>query len=315
MEGKTRAEAARRIREIVAAGACDLHLHTTASDGTTAPEALVDMVAANGLRAFSVTDHDTLAALPAIEAALVSIGPDAPLLIPGVELSVDYEIRPLRKIEVHLLGYFPLGGIEAVEVWLREQRQRRRERNRRMCDKLTALGMPVTLAELEAENERAADAGADTADAGAEAVVGRVQAANLLVRKGYATDRGDAFARFLGVGRPAYAPRERPTLAAAIDFLAAHGGLSVLAHPHVYKWTGEAAGLWGRTLPGVLHELAAVGLAGVEAFHGEATTAERAEVLSAGLAAGLLITAGSDFHGENKHAAMFTAETDFSQGL
>ncbi len=315
MDGKRRAIAVRRIREVVAAGACDLHLHTTASDGTTTPEVLVDEVIANGLRAFSVTDHDTLAALPAVEAALATKGPDAPILIPGVELSVDYEIRPGRKVEVHVLGYFPLGGIQAVQVWLQEQRQHRRARNRRMCEKLTALGMPITLAELEAEGAYLRDDPAGAALDPGESMVGRVQAANILVRKGYAADRNDAFARLLGVGRPAYAARVRPSLAAAIAFLAKHGGLSVLAHPHVYQWTGCASGLWGRTLSGVLHELAAAGLAGVEAFHGEASAAARAEVLAAGLAAGLLITAGSDYHGDNKRAAMFTAETDFSAGL
>lgn len=309
-------EALLRIRTIVAGGAFDLHLHTTASDGTTSPDELVRMVATGGLRAFSVTDHDTLAALPAIRAALASLaaaGGRVPLFVPGVELSVDYETVPGRMTEIHLLGYFPLGGIEAVEDWLRVQRVRRRERNRRMCAQLTALGMPVTLEELEAEGRPLPDA--DTGTDGGETVVGRVQAANLLVRKGFAESRRDAFERFLGPGRPGYAPRERPSLREAIDYLDMHGGIPVVAHPHVYKWTGEASGLYGRTLAEVLTELRGWGLAGVEAFHGEATVAARREVLAAGLAAGLLITAGSDFHGGNKHAAMYTAETDLSSGL
>jgi len=308
-------EAEQRIRRMVAEGACDLHLHTNASDGTTPPDVLVRMVAAGGLRAFSVTDHDTIAALPVVRAELEEIGENAPQFVPGVELSVDYEVRPGRAIEVHLLGYFPLGGIEAVEDWLREMRGHRRERNRQMCSLLTRLGMPITLEELEAEGE-IPDAEEDPGDRpDGDIVVGRVQAANILVRKGFAQDRRDAFNRYLGPGRPGYAPRERPGLRSAIEFLASHGGLPVLAHPHVYRWTGDAAGLEGHLLVDVLRKLHGWGLSGVEAFHGEATPEVRAEVLAAGLAAGLLITAGSDFHGGNKHAAMYTAETDFSAGL
>ena len=311
-------DAACRIRRIVAAGACDLHLHTTASDGTTSPGDLVRMVVASGLRAFSVTDHDTVAALPGIRDALSGLRAhpladepahpladepaDVPEFVPGVELSADFEVWPGHIVEIHLLGYFPLGGIEAVEGWLGEQRARRTERNQRMCAILTELGMPLSMEELEAEG---------TLDQEGGNVVGRVQAANILVRKGFAESRRDAFQRFLNPGRPGYARRDRPDLRESIGFLVLHGGVPVVAHPHVYHWTGDASGLGGRKLADVLVRLRDWGLAGVEAFHGEASEQARAEVRAAGLEAGLLLTAGSDFHGSNKHAAMYDRHAFF----
>ena len=310
--------ATERIRQVMAAGACDLHVHTTASDGTVTPDGLVRLVIGHRLRAFAVTDHDTVASVPGIRQALEGLAGTGkpvslPVFIPGVELSADYETTPARMAEIHLLGYFPLGGIEAVEAWLAGQRIRRRERNQRMCARLTALGMPITLEELEAEGTGPETENGEEGMSGS--VVGRVQTANILVRKGFAVNRRDAFERYLNPGRPGYAERDRLGLREAIGLLLSYGGVPVIAHPHVYGWTGAATGLQGRKLGDVLGQLKSWGLAGVEAFHGEAAESAMAEVAAAGQAAGLLLTGGSDFHGSNRHAALYDDRTDFSRYL
>jgi len=290
------------LEERLRQGAVDLHLHTHASDGADAPEVVVRTAASAGLRTISITDHDTLAGIaPALAAAetLAAAGGPVPEIIPGIELSVDDDR------EVHLLGYFPLGGHQRLDSFLQRQRSLRRDRNRKMAEVLLAMGMPVTLPDEGASPSP--DPGGSPGS-GHPPVVGRLHAAQEMVRHGYVPSIRDAFDRYLSPGRPAYVERERPSLAEGIRVILEAGGVPVLAHPGLYGWClGEP--LVGRDLVARLARYRDLGLVGVEACHGETSQEKNREILGAALTLGLLPTQGSDCHGVSKSVPMFRKDT------
>jgi hypothetical protein len=275
-----------KLRALLAEGPADLHLHSTASDGTRSPAEVAEAAVFAGLRTFALTDHDTLDGLPA---AAETVGRMTARLtnvrfVPGIELSIQ------EDRELHLLGYFTLGGQELLEPFLREQREMRRKRNHEMVEALQALGIDVTQAEFEAEGE---------------GVVGRLHAARILVRKRVVGSIREAFDRYLSFGRPAYVERPRPDAAAGCAAIRAAGGVPVLAHPALYGWLDDLKGMGGSDgndgvptyLLQRLEELRDKGLAGVESSHGEASSRQVKVLEATAHRLGLLTTRGSDFHG------------------
>lgn len=263
------------LAQIVRQGGCDLHMHTTASDGSDTAAELLVRIQTNQLRAFAITDHDNLSNLDLMRQLLIG---DSPQFIPGVEISVQ------EDRELHLLGYFPRGGHRNLEPFLSRQRATRNERNRQMIEQLQNLGYDITLAELTA-------AGQD--------VVGRLQAAILLKKRGYVQTVSEAFEHILGFGKPGYIERPRPNMAEAVWQIRKAGGVPVLAHPALYHWCSEQSVVAPRLLRR-LREYQRLGLQGVEAFHGESSAAACQEISAAACYLGLLQTCGSDDHGRNK---------------
>jgi 3',5'-nucleoside bisphosphate phosphatase len=272
------------LRGLLASGPVDLHLHSTASDGTRRPADVVEEAVSLGLRAFSLTDHDTLDGLPEAERAARHATRHLPgvRFLPGIELSIQEEC------ELHLLGYFPLGGQEALEPYLDRERERRRTRNVAMVEALNALGLPLSQEELDAEGE---------------GVIGRLHAARVLLRKGAVGSLHEAFDKYLATGRPGYVERERPDAEAGCAVIRAAGGVPVLAHPVLYGWLDDRTGGLSATLVHRLSELKEKGLGGVESHHGEALARQVATISAAARKVGLIATRGSDFHGETIHPA------------
>jgi predicted metal-dependent phosphoesterase TrpH/ADP-ribose pyrophosphatase YjhB (NUDIX family) len=269
------------IDEAVKRGGCDLHLHTQASDGADSAARVVQKVMENKLYCFSITDHDSIEGVQDVIKILHKlkyIGMLCPRFIPGVELSVQEER------ELHILGYFPFGGYEKMEEFIRTQRKRRNDRNVELCRLLTEHGMPITIDELRAEGG---------------AVVGRLHAANVLTRKGYLGSTKEAFNNWIGDGKPCYASRVKPSAKEAIESILAAGGVPVAAHPYLYEWTSGTKEV-SDTLLIRLSQLKSEGLLGVEAFHGEASFAQKIEIEAAAYTLDLICTAGSDYHGDNK---------------
>lgn len=274
-----------QIKHLMEQGGCDFHLHTTASDGSDTPDHMVKRVCRSGLKAFSITDHDNMDSIPKAQKALEILQQTKPeqtlpTFIPGVELSVDLEGQ-----EVHLLGYFMPECAHLLEPFLEEQRVLRRDRNRRLIQRLQDLGYAIDLESFKKTGDGA---------------IGRVQAALLLQEKGYVQSISDAFETLLGEGKPAYVPRSRPSLHQAIAEIHKAGGLAVLAHPALYGWCGGKSVVSDRLLSR-LSQAKAMDLDGVEAYHGETSTREQYEIEAAGTALELLLTAGSDDHGSNKN--------------
>ncbi|MDX2175395.1 MAG: PHP domain-containing protein [Candidatus Sumerlaeia bacterium] len=241
----------------------DLHTHSTASDGVDPPHRVAERAAAARLEAFALTDHDTTEGLAEAAARAREVGV---AFLPGIELTCYAAGR-----EVHLLGY----GVRADDTVLVAHCARikaaRLERARLIGERLAAAGAPLDM-----------DAVVASADGGN---VGRAHIAKALLDAGHVATWDEAFNRFLGEGKPANAPKPDVPPAEAMGLIHGAGGCVFVAHP--------ALGRQWDLLP----QFAALGLAGVEAFHPEhdATSQARAAVFA--LDRGLRISGGSDCHG------------------
>jgi predicted metal-dependent phosphoesterase TrpH len=242
----------------------DLHLHTTASDGTLAPRDLVAHAAAAGLRVISVTDHDTTAGLDEARGAAAA---RQLTFVPGIEITAVEADR-----DVHVLGYYIDPESAALGEFLRAQRADRLRRVREMCDRLNALGFDVR-ADLLTEATVPARS------------IGRPAIADALVRAGFASSRDDAFKRLLGAGSPAYVPRRGVSSADVVRIITDAGGIASLAHPAL-------AGI-----DDLIPTLAARGLAAIEARHSDHPPGVEARYRELAARLGLAVTGGSDFHG------------------
>jgi predicted metal-dependent phosphoesterase TrpH len=254
----------------------DLHTHTTASDGTLTPAELVRLALDRGLEVLAVTDHDTVAGVaPALEAAAGS----GLCVLPGVELSALHSGGGL-----HLLGYGFDPAAGGLDVRLRALTMGREERARAILRLLAELGVPLSW---------------DRVAALARGAVGRPHIARALVAAGYARDMSDAFARFIGEGRPAYLPSGRLSVAEAVSLVREAGGEVALAHPLLPAKPLDLA----RLLP----ELRDAGLTGIEVYHSEHDAAATARLRRLADSQGLWWTGGSDFHGPSKPDAQLGA--------
>jgi 3',5'-nucleoside bisphosphate phosphatase len=247
----------------------DLHTHTTASDGSLTPAALVDAARAAGLRVLAITDHDTTAGFDTV----TGTAPAGIELVPGIEISAVADGR-----DVHVLGYFIDPSSSTLRAFLERQRRDRVRRVEEMTRRLAALGCPIS-----------ADALLATAAGGRS--VGRPQIAAALVDAGYVQTRNEAFERFLEHGGPAYVPRHGATPEEVIAIVHAAGGLASLAHPGVTRRDDR------------IPALAAAGLDALEAHHSDHDPDAERRYRDLACELGLLVTGGSDFHGEGGHRA------------
>ncbi|MGE0713061.1 MAG: PHP domain-containing protein [Planctomycetota bacterium] len=244
----------------------DLHSHSVASDGLLSPSALVAAAGRAGVEALALTDHDTTAGLREAAAAAPAAGLQ---LVPGIELSVHHEGH-----ELHVLAYFAPARIDAWEAFQARRLAARWERLHAMIERLEALGAPIDRGALLAERE------------GAEGVPGRPHVARALVAAGHVPDLDQAFERFLANGRPAHVPTRGPSAAEALALVRDLPGLSVLAHP-----------IYGDLDP-LLEGLTELGLDGVEAYHFTHEPEVAAHYQRRARDLGLLVTGGSDYHGD-----------------
>jgi predicted metal-dependent phosphoesterase TrpH len=257
---------------------CDLHAHSSASDGALAPKALVDEAARRGVTTFALTDHDTTRGLAAAQARAAELGIE---LIPGIELSVS-EDQGRRQMHILGLGIDPAHP-ELVRVAADLDGQRVR-RVQAMVERLRELGIEIDAAQVR---ERAGDA-----------ALGRPHVARVLVASGVCRDADEAFARFLGRGRPAFVPRLGLCARDAIAAIHESGGVASLAHPNLSVGVDAPGGL-----EAFVDRVAGAGLDGLEVEHPSHTPAMRKRLRRMARAYGLLATGGSDFHGDRTQDA------------
>jgi predicted metal-dependent phosphoesterase TrpH len=251
----------------------DLHLHSSASDGTDPPERIPELGAAAGCRAVALTDHDTLSGLGAAARRAAEIGID---LVRGCEVSCAFP----GAATTHVLVYFVEGEEGPLQDELGRLRHDRVARNRRLAERLSELGVPATYEEA-------------VALAAGEESLGRPHFAQLLVAKGLAESVPDAFDRWLGSGRPAYLPKARVAPADIAAAAAGSGALCVLAHPLALE-------LAPADLDRAVGELAAAGFAGIEAHYASYGPEDRLALADLARHHDLVATGGSDYHGTIK---------------
>ena len=259
----------------------DLHSHSTHSDGTLDVATLAASMAREGVRVWSLTDHDTTSGW---EDAAEQANLHGMAFLPGVELTCVPALSPsadaAREGSWHLLAYFPtpMDALEVREIraWIAGLTEARGPRMSMMIERLATFGIHVDEAKVLAR---------------ADGAVGRPHLAAELLEMGVVETFQQAFDDWIGDGAPANVERPRPTLAEASARVHAAGGFCSLAHPVYYGVpTGE-----------VLDLLSSLGIEAVEAFHGGHTDAYRDEVWRAAVERGLSVTAGSDHHGPEHH--------------
>jgi hypothetical protein len=248
----------------------DLHSHTTASDGSLSPTELVLLAKRNGLTALAVTDHDTLDGLPEALAAAAHAGIE---LVPGIELDVAYP--PLRKF--HLLGLFVDPEDAGIRDRLRQLKANRASRNERMVERLGEIGVPVSMEDVAAES------------GGGQ--IGRPHVARALLKKGIVRTLQEAFDRYIADGAAAHVPKDKITLEEGIALIHGAGGVASMAHPLSY--TDDPA-----VLPEEFKRMRALGLDAAECLYSAHTADQSLWLIEAARAAGLLVTCGSDYHGD-----------------
>ena len=247
----------------------DLHCHSTFSDGSFEPEELVELAAQVGLSALALTDHDTTDGVPSFTAVCDKHGITA---VAGVEISVEFSPGTM-----HMLGYFVDLDNAQLQSDLRNVRDGRAIRNRKIFERLQELGMELDWDEIL---ELAGDAG----------VVGRPHFAQAMISRGYAADKSEVFNSWLAKGKPGYVDRIRLSPQDGIASIRAAGGVPVLAHPFSLK-------LNNKELKAVVAGLAGDGLQGIEVFYPMHKPDQLSFYLQLCKEFGLTATGGSDFHG------------------
>ena len=247
----------------------DLHIHTTASDGTASPAQVVRMAGELGLSAISVADHDTVSGCAEAMAEGQALGVE---VVPGVEFSSRYGRT------IHILGYFlntESPALTRVLDWIVAERD---QRNEKMAALMAADGIPVDYAEMKARFGP---------------VIGRPNFGQLLVTLGYAESVQDAFDRYIEKGQPYYLPRKMLSSERSVEVIREAGGVPVLAHPFQYRLEEPA-------LRQLIEHCMDHGLLGLECRYSLYDEQQSQYLLSLAREYSLAPTGGSDFHGSNK---------------
>ena len=250
---------------------CDLHTHSTASDGTDSPSQIVEYAVEIGLSAVALCDHDTIAGLCEF---LESAKDKDIMAVAGAEFSVDYNGN-----ELHLLGLFiPEESFGELSDLMSAEVERKKKQKRELIEKLNSAGYQVDI-------ERILEAFPD-------GLFNRVPIAKQLVEKGYVSSIEEAFNTLLSESGGFYNAGERITVWQMLDILHKVGAVPVLAHP--LKSVSEE--ILREFLPLAKEK----GLAGMECFYSEYDEETTQKAFSIADEFGLLYSGGSDYHGDNK---------------
>ncbi|MHB8945107.1 MAG: PHP domain-containing protein [Bacillota bacterium] len=246
--------------------AVDLHIHTTASDGTLSPTQAVEAALRAGLTGIAITDHDTVSGV----AEAVEVAGGRLRVVPGVEINTDAQVDG-RWREVHILGYLLDPASPALDRELQRLRVARYDRAQRIVERLAQLRLPISFAKVR--------------EFAGGSPLGRPHIAQAMVDAGLVGSVLEAFRLYLGLGRPAYVERYKLSPEEAVRLVHSSGGAAVLAHP----------GLVGDD--SIIAPLAAAGLDGLEARYPEHGRREARRYAAMARRYGLVVTGGSDAHG------------------
>ncbi len=251
----------------------DLHVHSTASDGTLTPTQLVELATKYKLKAFALTDHDTTAGIDEALKAAAELNPQLEV-IPGVELSTHAEGR-----DIHIVGLDIDKDSPAFQKHLKDFRNSREVRNKKMIQKLQEVHIDIS-------DEVLLDMFGDT-------VITRAHIAKYLHQKGYVRNIWEAFPRYIGDGAPCFVPRGKIAPRDAIRMIQEANGVAVLAHPLRYEFTSSE-------LEDFVSKLAGEELDAIEAIYSMNGPGDEQDMKLLAKRYDLKLSGGSDFHGMTK---------------
>ncbi len=244
----------------------DLHCHTTCSDGTVAPEEIIQLALDKNLQGLSITDHDTIQAYE--QAAPFAQAKGLPL-ISGVEFSTVHD-----QTSVHILAYSFSLTSPIIHNFCEQHHQRRLHRIHVILEKLRACGIPLSLEDLTLQTSPHS--------------FGRPHIAVALMKKGYVHTIQQAFQQYLGEGKPCFVPSEGFSIEETLELIHQANGLAVIAHPHLID------------KPKILKDLLSMKFDGIEGYYSRFPQTEHDRWIKIGAHRGWIITGGSDFHGTIK---------------
>lgn len=257
--------------------AIDLHTHTCKSDGSYTPTELVDYAIEKNLAAIAITDHDSIEGLNEALShakALKEKGLPTVEVVPGIEFSTKY-----GEQDVHVVGLYIAYDSPSFQKALENFVDSRTTRNEKMCQNLQGAGIDITYDKLRARYP--------------DSVITRAHYASYLLEEGYVKSRQDAFAQYLGDHTKYFVPREKVTPVQAVELILHAGGIPILAHPPLYHMGNDR-------LDALTASLKAAGLMGIETFYSTYTNQDIRDMRRLAVKYDLLLSGGSDFHGENK---------------
>ncbi len=262
----------------------DLHLHTTASDGTDSPAVLVERARERGISIISVTDHDTVEGIAEARASLTK----DMRLINGVELSSA--VFGDGGFRCHILGYGIDVDCDAIKHAIKEGMRKRREKLYARLDYIKS-GFGISFSDREIKELEALNS------------VSKLHIARLLIKHGHAESIGGAIDKYMGKR----APDDRIDAALATEAIIASGGIPVYAHPIGGEREERLSDTELFRRAEILHGM---GVMGLEAYYSRYTAADRAPILAAAKELSMLVSGGSDYHGENKTVPLGLLDAD-----
>ncbi|MCD4742456.1 MAG: ribonuclease III [Desulfobacteraceae bacterium] len=252
----------------------DLHIHSTASDGSFSPSEILNLCLDAGIKAIALTDHDSIDGVKEV----MKIGVPWPLeFITGVEISCEPLSNFPDNSSFHILGYgFDLGNKEMNSI-LEKLQIARSDRNPLIIQKLNDLGFDISLEEIE--------------EISGDAQIGRPHIAQSMIERNFVASFDEAFDKYLNKGKKAYVDKYKVTCKEAIEAIHNAGGISVLAHPGLIKDSKNYS------IEKLIKDLKKFGLGGIEAYYTSHTHEQTTNFITLAEEQGLIITGGSDFHG------------------
>jgi predicted metal-dependent phosphoesterase TrpH len=252
----------------------DLHLHSTASDGTLTPSEILTVALELNLGAIAITDHDTIDGSK--EAQCAGIPPSVKFLS-GVEISASPPPSVDCSGSLHILGYGINLDDPDLNATLRVLQRARKNRNPRIIERLNDLGFDFSVDDVVKEV--------------GEGQLGRPHIARYMVKRRFVNSIDEAFDQYLAQGRPAYENKYRIGCQQAIGVISGAGGIPVIAHPYLLNIQNK------NELEDLIEVLKEMGLLGIEVFYPEHPREETAFYAEIAKQHGLFITGGTDFHG------------------
>lgn len=250
----------------------DFHVHSNASDGSLSPRDLVRKARQEQVQVIALTDHDTT---DGVEETISAGEQSGVTVVPGVEISIDYSPGTM-----HLCGYFIDVNNEELKEGLEFVQGARFSRNPQIIERLNAIGIDITMAEVA----RVAQGGQ----------VGRPHIAEVMVQNGYVSNTKEAFTKYIAKGAPCYVDKARLSLRRAVAMIRSAGGIAVLAHPGELRLDGE------QEYQDLFRYIKREGVEGVESYSSHHSNEQNTAFKQLADRFGLLTTGGSDFHGDTK---------------
>ena len=267
----------------------DLHIHSTASDGTSSPSELLMMAVSQNLAAIAITDHDTVEG--SREARQIGIPPQLKF-VTGVEISTGPPPTVDCDGSLHILGYAVDLDDPALNQALDLLQKARKTRNPQIVERLNALGFEMSLDDIRKKIGKSQ--------------LGRPHIAQHMVRRGYVSSIDEAFDNYLSHGKPAYVDKYRIPCNQAIDIIRSSGGIAVLAHPVLLEFDSADR------LEIAVVELVKLGLGGIEVYYPEHSVENTEFYESLADKYNLIKTGGTDYHGQiNPEIRMGSGRGDF----